>query len=67
MDRPRRVTPRKTDVSEVIGLLPEEEAALRNALLASIQSEKTINKKPSPLPPSERSGSKRGGEGGRKW
>ena len=25
MDRPRRVTPRKTDASEVIGLLPEEE------------------------------------------
>ena len=65
MDRPRRLTPRKTDAGEVIGLLPEEEAALRKALLASMQSEKTINKKPSPLPPSKRPGSKRGGRRGK--
>ena len=57
----------------MIGLLPEE-AALRKALLASMQSlaEKTSNKKPlekrspspSPLPPSKRAGSKQGGRKG---
>ena len=64
MDRPRRLTPKKKDASEVIGLLPEEEAALRKALLASMQSEKTINKKASPVAPSKR-GSKRRGQRGR--
>ena len=64
MDRPRRLTPKKNDASEVIGLLPEEEAALRKALLASMQSEKTTNKKASPVVPSKR-GCKRGGQRGR--
>ena len=63
MDRPRRLTPKKNDTGEMIGLLPEEEAALRKALLASMQSEKTV-KKPSSLPPSKR-GSKRGGRWGK--
>ena len=65
MDRPKRSTPKKNDSSEMIGLLPEEEAALRKALLASMQSEKTTSKKPSPLPPSKRAGSKRGGRKGK--
>ena len=64
MDRPKRLTPKKNDASEMIGLLPEEEAALRKALLASMQSEKTIAKKTSPVAPSKR-GSKRGGQRGR--
>jgi len=64
MDRPRRVTPKKSDATEMIGLLPEEEAALRKALLASMQSEKAINKKPSPLPPSKK-GCKRGARKGK--
>ena len=65
MDRPRRLTPKKNDSSEMIGLLPEEEAALRKALLASMQSEKTTNKKPSPLPTSKTAGSKRGNRKGK--
>ena len=65
MDRPRRLTPKKNDTSEMIGLLPEEEAALRKALLASMQPEKMTSKKPSPLPPSKRAGGKRGGRRGR--
>lgn len=64
MDRPKRSTPKKNDSSEMIGLLPEEEAALRKALLASMQSEKTISKKVSPLPPSK-SGCKRGSRKGK--
>ena len=62
MDQPRRLTPKKNDASEVIGLLPEEEAALRKALLASMQSEKTTTKKTASVAPSE-TGSKRGARG----
>lgn len=60
MDRPRRSTPKKNDVTEMIGLLPEEEAALRRALLASMQSEKAINKKPSPSKKGCKRGARRG-------
>ena len=65
MDRPRRLTPKKNDSTEMIGLLPEEESALRKALLASMQSDKTSNKKHSPLPSSKKAVSKRGGRRGR--
>ena len=65
MDRPKRLTPKKNDTGEMIGLLPEEEAALRKALMASMQPEKIINKKPSPLPPSKRPSVKRGCRRGR--
>jgi len=46
MERPRRTTPKKADSTEMIGLLPEEEVAIRRALLASMQPEKVTNKSP---------------------
>ena len=63
MNRPRRLTPKKNNASVVIGLLPEDEAALRKALLAATQSEKIMGKKTSPVVPSR--GSKRGSQKGK--
>ena len=63
MDRPRRLIPKKNYASEVISLLPEEEAAVRKALLASTQSEKIMVKKTLPVVPSR--SSKRGGRKGK--
>ena len=65
MERPRRLTPKKNVSTEMIGLLPEEESALRKALLASMQSEKASNKKHSPSPSAKKATSKRGGRRGR--
>jgi len=50
MERPRRTTPKKTDSTEMIGLLPEEEVAIRKALLASMQPEKIASKSPKAEP-----------------
>jgi len=51
MERPRRTTPKKIDSTEMLGLLPEEEVALRRALLASMQPEKGTSKSPLAEPP----------------